>query len=172
MNAKQADEANVHIQSVEYFPLTLLTSKVWDGCIGYVNEKPRKVLQNLKFYVTAAFSWFRFWLGTPFSLYSCEDTVFWKEIDLFLLSKSELMQKYWFQQRCYCGSRGKTTIPLCYFWGPLSYKWIFPRIFHPGAVIKYFTVLLKQQTKQIFHKKSVWMKKMQAYRSSFMCLVH
>lgn len=48
---RQADQTNIHVKSVECF---LLSSKVWDGSIMFVYEKPSNVFQDLKLDITSS----------------------------------------------------------------------------------------------------------------------
>lgn len=48
---RQADQTNVHVKSVEYF---LLSSKLWDGSVMFVYEKPSNIFQIIKLDITSS----------------------------------------------------------------------------------------------------------------------
>lgn len=159
---RQADQTNVHVKSVEYF---LLSSKLWDGSVMFVYEKPSNIFQIIKLDITSSIwpfpgSFFFFFWHVRFlsKFILVKKQYFWKKSAL--LSKSDLSQKFWCKQILLWIQRKDQLFSLLFL--RTSQLLIG---FYPRALSKYFTVILKQ------HKKSEWSTSKHSHpHSSILCI--
>lgn len=153
---RQADQTNIHVKSVECF---LLSSKVWDGSIMFVYEKPSNVFQDLKLDITSSLCpfpgsfYFYFYFLTCASL--SRDNIFERNQscyqNLIYHRNSDVNRELWIQRK------------------DQLFSLLFLRT--SQLLISFVLYILLQSSKKIFHSHTETTQNMSEVQASILILI-